>query len=120
MIGPTLPWEAAQSSYVRARRALDLGLAATDASSDAADHLVPLVLPADPETLADLRAKVLPPMDGLRPSTVDKLVETLPALLLHPGRRDTITAALFLLPQPVLSRSGRLRAPPAAPLPHPP
>lgn len=109
MIGPTLPWEAAQSSYVRAKRALDLGLAATDASSDAADHLVPLVLTADPETLADLRAKVLAPLDGLRPSTVEKLVETLRAWLLHQGRRDDIATALFVHPQTVRYRVGRLR-----------
>src|SRR3546814_13329858 len=100
MIGPTLPWEAAQSSYVRARRALDLGLAATDASSDAADHLVPLVLTADPATIPDLRAKVLAPMDGLRPSTVDTLVATLRAWLLHPARTDDIPPTHLHPPHP--------------------
>src|SRR5690606_14116925 len=78
-------------------------------SADVKDHLVPLVLTADRDALDALRARVLAPMDGLRPSTVDKLTETLRAWLLHQGRRDDIATALFVHPQTVRYSVGRLR-----------
>ncbi|QIX28345.1 PucR family transcriptional regulator [Nocardioides sp. JQ2195] len=108
-IGPTRPWDAARSSYERALRALDLALVDGDASVDTDDHLVPLVLSADTTAREELRARVMAPMEGLRPSTVEKLTETLLAWLLHQGRRDDIAAALFVHPQTVRYRVGRLR-----------
>lgn len=108
-IGPARPWTTARSSFERALRALDLDLVVGGASVDTDDHLVPLVLTADSAALAELRTRVLAPMDGLRPSTVEKLTETLRAWLLHQGRRDDIAAALFVHPQTVRYRVGRLR-----------
>jgi DNA-binding PucR family transcriptional regulator len=52
---------------------------------------------------------VLAPLDSLRPAVRDKLVETLRAWLLHHGRRDDVAAALFVHPQTVRYRMGRLR-----------
>ncbi len=106
VVGPPREWAGSRASYQRALRTLDL---AADGSADSEEHLVPLVLTADPSALADLRARVLAPMEGLRPSTTEKLVETLRSWLLHQGRRDDIAAALFVHPQTVRYRMGRLR-----------
>lgn len=102
--GPARPWAAARTSYLRAVRTLELGLGA-----DSEEHLAQLVLTADPEALADLRARALAPLAGLRPATVAKLEETLRAWLLHQGRRDDVAAALFVHPQTVRYRVGQLR-----------
>jgi len=52
---------------------------------------------------------VLAPLDGLRPATAEKLVDTLRAWLLLQGRRDDVAAALFVHPQTVRYRMGQLR-----------
>ena len=64
---------------------------------------------ADPDALADLRARALAPLAGLRPGTAEKLADTLRSWLLHQGRRDDIAAALFVHPQTVRYRMGQLR-----------
>ena len=108
--GPARPWLAASTSYARALRALELrtGLG-QDATYDTEEHLAELVLAADPEAVADLRARVLAPLDKVRPATRQKLAETLRAWLLHQGRRDDIANALFVHPQTVRYRMGQLR-----------
>ncbi|GAA4121033.1 helix-turn-helix domain-containing protein [Nocardioides fonticola] len=103
-LGPPKPWRSCRVSYDRALRALALGL-----TGDTDDHLVPLLLAADPELVDDLRARVLAPLADLRPATVEKLVETLRAWLLHHGRREEVAAALFVHPQTVRYRMGQLR-----------
>lgn len=105
--GPSRPWLDVRASYRRARRAL--ALREGDGSVDTEDHLAALVLNADPEARADLRARVLAPLEGLRPATVEKLVDTLRAWLLHHGRRDEVASALFVHPQTVRYRMGQLR-----------
>jgi hypothetical protein len=105
--GPSRPWLGAGTSYARALRALELR--ADDATYDTEEHLADLVLTADREAVADLRARVLAPLDDLRPATQQKLAETLRAWLLHQGRRDDIAAALFVHPQTVRYRMGQLR-----------
>ncbi len=105
--GPARPWLDVRASYRRARRALALRVG--DESVDTEDHLAALVLDADPDARADLRARVLAPLEGLRPATFEKLVDTLRAWLLHHGRRDDIAAALFVHPQTVRYRMGQLR-----------
>ena len=45
----------------------------------------------------------------LRPSTAEKLTETLRSWLLHQGRRDAVAAELFVHPQTVRYRVGQLR-----------
>lgn len=106
VVGPARPWAQVRSSYLRAVRARALGEQVHDTEA----HLCELVLTADPEALADLRSQALAPLDGVRPSSRDKLVETLRAWLLHHGRREEVAAALFVHPQTVRYRVGQLRA----------
>lgn len=108
VIGPARAWMDVATSVHRVLRTIDLDLA-FDAPLDTDACLVDLVLCADSAALADLRAKALAPLDGLRPAVKDKLVETLRAWLLHHGRRDNVAAALFVHPQTVRYRVGQLR-----------
>jgi hypothetical protein len=105
--GPARPWLTAEASYARAIRAL--GLRAGDAAYDTEEHLADLVLAADADAVADLRARVLAPLSTLTPGSAQKLADTLRAWLLHQGRRDDIAAALFVHPQTVRYRMGQLR-----------
>ena len=102
--GPARPWLSVRSSVDRALRTLALG-----GTLDTEEHLVQLVLTADEESLADLRAQALQPLAGLRPATAEKLADTLRSWLLHHGRRDEIAAELFVHPQTVRYRMGQLR-----------
>jgi len=102
--GPARPWLAARASVDRALRTLALG-----ETLDTEQHLVQLVLTADEESLADLRAQALAPLAGVRPATAEKLTDTLRAWLLHHGRRDEVAAALFVHPQTVRYRMTQLR-----------
>ena len=78
-------------------------------SGDTEDHLTRLVLTADPEALADLRARALAPLADLRPAVAEKLTDTLRSWLLHHGRREDVAAALFVHPQTVRYRMDQLR-----------
>ncbi len=106
VVGPTVPWLEVARSYDRARQCQRLGLPGT---VDSERHLAEIVLTADPDALADLRAAVLAPLAGLRPSAVEKLTETLRSWLLHHGRRDEIADELFVHPQTVRYRVSQLR-----------
>ena len=102
--GPAVPWLEVRRSVDRALRARELGI-----ELDTEAELPRLVLHADESALADLRARVLAPLEGLRPGTAEKLADTLRAWLLHQGRRDDVAAALFVHPQTVRYRMGQLR-----------
>ncbi len=102
--GPARPWLEVRSSYDRAVRARALGIA-----DDTEAHLPRLVLRADPDALADLRAQVLAPLADLRPGSAEKLAATLRSWLLHQGRRDDVAADLFVHAQTVRYRMGQLR-----------
>lgn len=105
--GPAVPWSLARHSFDRAVRVARLHPSA--GSLDTEDHLVELVVSADPRALADLRALALAPLAAERASTVGKLIETLRSWLLHQGRRDEVAAELFVHPQTVRYRVARLR-----------
>jgi PucR C-terminal helix-turn-helix domain len=110
VVGPTRPWQDARASYSRAQRAVQLGLAPDgDDPVDTEQRLTELVLRADGEALADLRAQALAPLEPLGPGPREKLEETLRAWLLHHGRRERIAAELFVHPQTVRYRMGQLR-----------
>jgi hypothetical protein len=120
VVGPAVAWQEAPRSAERATRVLRLRHQqriggpepVTDGGwglLDADDHLVALALTADDRAVADLRAQVLAPLEGLRPSAVAKLTETLRAWLLHQGRREDVARALFVHPQTVRYRLGQLR-----------
>jgi hypothetical protein len=106
VVGPAVGWLEVAASFDRAVRcrALDVpGVVDTEA------HLPELVLGADAAAMADLRARVLAPLGELRPSTAEKLTETLRSWLLNHGRREAVAAELFVHPQTVRYRVGQLR-----------
>lgn len=110
VVGPAKEWTRVRTSYLRAVRAHQLGVGGRDdVVTDTETHLAELVVGADLEALADLRARALAPLSGLRPSSAEKLVETLRSWLLHQGRRDDVAAELFVHAQTVRYRMGQLR-----------
>jgi hypothetical protein len=110
VVGPPRPWQEVQASYARALRAVRLGLTCDGpAALDTERRLAELVLHADEDALADLRAQVLAPLADLAAATREKLADTLRAWLLHSGRRDRVAAELFVHPQTVRYRMGQLR-----------
>ncbi|MFI5838087.1 PucR family transcriptional regulator [Catenuloplanes sp. NPDC051500] len=104
VVGPPRPWERAADSHERAARALALGL-----SGDTEEHLVTLLIGADPGAFADLRARALAPLADEGEASATKLTETLRSWLRHQGRREEIAAELFVHPQTVRYRITRLR-----------
>lgn len=108
VIGPTRPWAEAHGSVARALRAVPF---VTDdaAPVDTDQRLVDLVLLADGEAYGDLRARVLAPLDGLRPAARARLEETLRSWLLHQGKREQVAEHLFVHAQTVRYRMGQLR-----------
>ncbi|GGM24205.1 Fis family transcriptional regulator [Micromonospora sonchi] len=111
VLGPARPWTRASSSYRRVTRVVELGIAhpADGEPLDTERHLAELLLSADLEALADLRARVLQPLAELPAATAERLTETLRSWLLHQGRRDDVAADLFVHPQTVRYRMGQLR-----------
>jgi hypothetical protein len=107
VLGPARPWAEVRRSYERALRAR--ALPTTTDVLDTETRLSELVLTADREALADLRAAVLAPLDELRPAPRARLEETLRAWLLHHGRRDQVAAELHVHPQTVRYRMGQVR-----------
>lgn len=109
-VGPAQPWTAVRTSYRRVLRARRLRLPAEgDDPVDTELHLAALVVTSDPESLDDLRRRVLAPLAVLRPATAERLGQTLREWLLHLGRRDDVAAALHVHPQTVRYRMGQLR-----------
>ncbi len=106
VVGPGAAWLEVSASYRRALRCLALGI---DGLVDSDDHLAALLLGADAEARADLRARVLAPLSDLRPSTAAKLTETLRSWVLNHGRREAVADELFVHPQTVRYRVGQLR-----------
>ena len=110
VVGPPRPWTHARASYNRAARAVGLeGVSRSWGPIDSEDHLADLVLTADPEALADLRARVLGPLSELPPATRERLVATLRSWLLNQGRREHVAAELHVHAQTVRYRMGQLR-----------
>ncbi len=106
VVGPSAPWLEAAVSYRRALRCAALQI---EGLVDSDEHLAALLLAADAEARADLRARVLAPLADLRPSTADKLTDTLRSWLLHHGRREAVAEELFIHAQTVRYRVGQLR-----------
>lgn len=106
VVGPGVTWLEALASYRRALRCAALGL---EGLVDSDEHLASLLLAADPAAREDLRARVLAPLAELRPSTAEKLTDTLRSWLLHHGRRDAVAEELFVHAQTVRYRVGQLR-----------
>jgi hypothetical protein len=109
VVGPSRPWMAAAASYQRALRTYQLVPPTGKEPIDSEDHLVTLVLGADLEALTDLRTRALEPLVHLRPSTAERLTETLRCWLLHQGRREEIATDLVVHAQTVRYRVTQLR-----------
>lgn len=110
VVGPARPWTQVRTSFARALRAMETIPSQDEVPSiDTEEFLVELVLGADREAHADLRARALAPLDGLRPAAAERLEDTLRSWLLHQGRRDEVAAELFVHPQTVRYRMGQVR-----------
>ena len=107
VVGPTRAWSDASTSFGRAIRAR--AVAAGRELVDTERYLTTLVLNADPEALADLRAQALAPLAALKAATAERLAETLRSWLLHQGRREEVAADLHVHPQTVRYRMTQLR-----------
>lgn len=108
-LGPAKPWNLVHLSYQRVLRARRLELPGRDGVVDTEEQLTALVVTADADALADLRAHALAPLADLRDASADRLVETLRAWVLLRGRRDEVARALHVHPQTVRYRVGQLR-----------
>ena len=73
------------------------------------DHLVTLLLAADPGVADDLAAAVLAGLDTLPAPTRVRLQDTLRAWLLHAGERGAAAASLHVHPQTVRYRMTQVR-----------
>ena len=111
VVGPPRPWTRARLSYDRAAHTAMMVTTPTTHGRpvDSEDHLAELVITSDPDALRDLRARVLAPLNGMRPATRERLEATLRSWLLHQGRRDAVAAELHVHPQTVRYRMGQLR-----------
>lgn len=107
-VGPTVAFLDARTSVDRVERAVAVrgGL---DGLLDTDEMLAELVVHADPGAREALRERALAPLAGVRADTRARLEETLRAWLLHQGRREEVAAALFVHPQTVRYRMGRVR-----------
>jgi PucR C-terminal helix-turn-helix domain len=111
-LGPAVDWSRAGRSLARARAARRLQAAgALDAGALVAadEHLDALLLGAAPELAAELRARVLAPLDAERPASRERLLETLRAYVDEPGQPLRIAHRLGVHPQTVRYRLRRLR-----------
>jgi hypothetical protein len=108
VVGPERVWHEVSGSYARARRTLDL-FGSRPEAIDTETCLAELVVAADGAALADLQARALGPLDGLKPDTAERLAETLHSWLLHQGRRNDVAAHLAVHPQTVRYRMAQIR-----------
>ncbi len=106
-LGPTVGWTETARSLRRAAAAFRLGGAEGLVVTD--DHLVSLLLRADPELAADLAATRLAPLAELADGPRARLTETLKAWLDRPGQVQAVAADLGVHPQTVRYRLRQLR-----------
>jgi hypothetical protein len=109
VVGPARPWSAVSASVERARRTREMIGTRGAVPVDTEEHLASLLVNSDPDSLADLHARVLEPLAELRPNTRERLEATLRSWLLHQGRRDEVAAELMVHPQTVRYRMTQLR-----------
>jgi hypothetical protein len=110
-LGPTVGLDGARASWERARS----GLAALRAGAleqelcVVAEHLTEIAFFEAREPLRELANRRLAPLDGLSPTTRDRMTETLKAYLDHRGNAPAMAAALHVHPQTVRYRLKKLR-----------
>lgn len=113
VMGPTVGLERSHLSLARAQAAHALFaegvITAAGPIVRAEEHLVSLLLHGDPVLTAEIAARALAPLAGLRPGTRARLTETLRAWLDSPGQITRIAESLHVHPQTVRYRVGQLR-----------
>ncbi|BCJ49647.1 hypothetical protein Asp14428_11220 [Actinoplanes sp. NBRC 14428] len=108
VVGPATGWAQVPEAVRLAE--LTAGLVGPDPGPVFADdHLATLGLRGEPGALAALAARRLAPLDVLRPAQRTQLLATLHSWLRHWGSRSEVAAELFVHPQTVSYRLGRLR-----------
>lgn len=108
--GPTVPVAEAQRSYARALSALERLCEVTDDTVLRADeHLLDLVLSADPELATRFAGRMLAPLEALDEATYDRMLVTLKAWLDRPDRPQAIADSIFVHVQTVRYRLRQLR-----------
>ena len=110
-LGTTVPWTEAALSFLRARAALALAVAAPDEAAliSARDRAGDLMLAADPVLAAEFATAVLAPLAPLSPGSRERLTATLAAWLDEQGRIGPAARRLGIHPQTARYRLGRLR-----------
>jgi PucR-like helix-turn-helix protein/diguanylate cyclase with GGDEF domain len=112
-LGPAVALPRAAHSLARARAAHGLlleGRLPEQPIVAADDHLCELMLHGgDTSLAADLAARVLAPLQELRPKAAVRLRETLRAWLDHPGQVQAVAERLHVHPQTVRYRVAQLR-----------
>ena len=83
--GPSVVAVRARRTTGRSHRCARRAATADGTVLDSEDHLAELVVHADPEALADLRARVLAPLAELRPATAERLDRDAALLAAAPG-----------------------------------
>ena len=73
------------------------------------DHLAQIIIRAEPLAMTDLAARVLAPLEKVRPSARERLAETLLAWLRHHGQRTPVAEELFVHQQTVGYRVSQLK-----------
>ncbi|GAB7046751.1 PucR family transcriptional regulator [Catenuloplanes indicus] len=108
VVGPAAAWAVLPEAVALTERAAALaGTGPAPVFAD--DHLTALVLRGVPGALSTLRARRLAPLDGLTQARRAQLLRTLESWLRHWGSRTAVAAELFVHPQTVSYRLGRLR-----------
>ncbi|MFB1294006.1 PucR family transcriptional regulator [Mycobacterium sp. pW049] len=109
VVGPARDWKDARSSIRRVMRAVPLQPPDAARVLDTDEILPELLVGADTDALADLRARALAPLADIPVASRDRLIETLRSWLLHHGRRDDVAADLFVSPSTIRYRLRQLR-----------
>lgn len=116
IVGPARPWhQAGESLHLAVAAGVHKLTPGTDLPADAdppvwvEEHLAALVVHAEPTAVADLAARRLAPLEGLRPVVRERLAETLLSWLRHQGQRAPIAQELFVHQQTVGYRVAQLR-----------
>jgi hypothetical protein len=107
-LGPVVPVERAAESASRARLALD-ALAVPGRLVVADDHLLELLLHSGGGLAGDLARRRLAPLEGLPPTTRERLLQTLEAWLDAQGEARPAAERLHVHVQTVRYRLGQLR-----------
>jgi hypothetical protein len=111
-LGPSVPWQDAARSALRAtevHRLMAAGAIEAAGLVRAEDHLTTLLIERDPSLLSELAARRLAPLTEASPSARGRLLETLEAWLEHHGSVPEVARAIHVHPQTVRYRLNQLR-----------